>query len=196
VAGHEANVELLTACSTLEEARQLVEPYLTAWEMSAAASQRGWPVFRFQFRGGRIARLDGVPGFTGMREMSASASLAFQLDVLPPAPSRALYGPWIDAIWAHFRNYREGREALVPTAYMCLTLLEASVSGRRQDAAKSYGIDVKALELLGRLTAVADPQKGRKIKGKTRAELTREEEKAIESTLVDIVQAVVRKELT
>jgi hypothetical protein len=195
LSGTDAEVELLAAFATQEEARQFVEPYLHAWEMAAAAL-RGWPVFRFRFRAAQIPRVGGGPGFTATMEIRMSAALAFKLDALPPPPARPLYGPWIDAIWEHFRSYREGRQALLPTAYMCLSLLEASVSGDRRKAAEFYGLEKKALAELGKLTsAVPDPQKGRKIVGTRPAELTPEQEKTIEGTLVDIVRAVVRKEL-
>ena len=199
VAGTSADVELLGIFASQEEARQRVEPYLQAWEMSAA-SLRGWPVFRFRFQSARIPRADATLGSTGTIDLAVSAALAFQLDALPSAPTRPLSGPWIDAIWEHFRNYREGREALVPTAYMCLELLEASVPGERQKkarkaAADHYGLDFKVLDRLGKLTAVSDPQKGRKMPKNTPEPLTPEEEREIERTLVDIVRAVVREKL-
>jgi hypothetical protein len=196
ITGTQADVELLASYSNQEEARQCVEPFLHAWEMAAASHVR-CPVFRFRFLGAQVPRADGAPGFTVSRQVPVAFNVARKLDVLPTAPSRPLHGPWFDAIWMHFRHYREGREALVPTAYMCLTLLQASVPGRsrsdrRRNAERTYGLP---LGRLGELTAKADPKKGRKIDGTTAEELTPAEEKEIELALGEIVRAVVRVEL-
>ncbi len=123
---------------------------------------------------------------------------------MPIPPGKPFLGPWHDAIWTQFREFREGRRLLISTANMCLSLLEASVRGQelpkekpRSAAARVYRLAEASLSTIGRLAAVPDPTQGRKIattKGVVPApvRLTDVELGEVEQALLEVVRAVQR----
>ena len=77
-----------------------------------------------------------------------------------------------DALVQRLRRYRSGGESLTATAYWMLTKIEAAFGGRRagharEGAANALRVDEKILATIGRLSARADSEVGRKAKGDT-----------------------------
>lgn len=191
-----AEVWIKGEIASAEEARSIVEPYLRAWEMIAGA-ERGYPVFTFRFSGAHIPLPDGLLGVTASIDIHTDASLAFALDKLPPLPMRVPSTPWAWAVWDRFSRYREGAEALVPTAYFCLTLLFAASADQRapkenkvKAAARFFGLPEQVLKTMGELTARPDLKHGRKITG-TLLSLSDQDLQFVERELVRIVRAVI-----
>jgi hypothetical protein len=195
-----ADVWIKGTVESAEEARSIIDPYLRSWEMKAGA-ERGYPVFTFRFRGANIPLPDGRSRVTSSIDIGWHTSFARALDELPPLPTTVPSTPWGEAVWDRFCRYREGAEALVPTAYLCLTLLFAGASGEKRlkesklsAAARVFGLPEKVLRKMGELTATPDLKHGRKIQGTPRS-LSEQDLQFIEEALVRIVQAVISWDL-
>lgn len=170
-----ATVTLKEHFATAEAARELVDPYLRAWEL-AAALQFGRVELCFVFERPDIIDRNPTPGtITGAVCFLASASLSGTAIVrtirreYPAPPQGFVVSLDAETLWHRYEGYTEGREPLLSMAYFCLTLLEAR-AGSRLNAVRLYGIHKNALNKLGELTALGDVQTARKIdqQGKSR----------------------------
>jgi hypothetical protein len=171
VSSNRAVVEMIGHTATEEDARTLIEPYLRAWEIWAAANDRhsGVPMI-FVFEGAEIVdrRPDPTPGSVsgaarlsrGVRRVPASISVTVVATAYPSAPQGFEASPDVEVMWLRWNLYRQGREPLASMAYFCLTVIEASVRGKvgrgeRNAAAGMYGIGRDVLDRLGELVSVA-----------------------------------------
>lgn len=69
-----------------------------------------------------------------------------------PYPKNFILTPDVESMYLRYKNYCKKRENLLSMAYMCLTVLEASVGGR-QAASSKYSIDISVLRKLGELVS-------------------------------------------
>jgi hypothetical protein len=70
-------------------------------------------------------------------------------DRYPALPDDFDFSADAEVMWTLYDGYLQGRDRILPMAYTCLSRLEYSAGGRRDDAARQYRIDKK--EVLGRL---------------------------------------------
>jgi hypothetical protein len=84
--------------------------------------------------------------------------------------------------------FRAGKEPLQSMAYFVLTLLE-SVAGNRQEAARSFSIDLSVLSTIGRLSSTkGDSSTARKIKSpKPLQELSGPEKQWLEQAIRRVI---------
>lgn len=165
--------EMKDHLATAENAREVVEPLLHAWEIDAAL-RRGRREFCFEFERPEI--IDRSPPEPGVIEVTASATVRTSGEVrakiisrtYPQPPVGFVASQDVQTLMLHLEAFVAGRERLVDAAYFCLTLLER-LAGNRRDAACMFGIHPKVLSEMGRLTSdqVGDGQTARKLSRKS-----------------------------
>ncbi|MDA2921265.1 hypothetical protein MYX76_17530 [Desulfobacterota bacterium AH_259_B03_O07] len=80
----------------------------------------------------------------------------------PNLPIAFKASPDVESMYQRYEGYLEGKEPLTSMAYMCLTIFEASVRGRRQASIK-YHIHRDVLNKMGELTSTrGDKEQPRK----------------------------------
>jgi len=152
-------------------ARERVEPYVRAWELSEALNS-GWRTIRFVFERAEI--VDREPPSPG-KPRGITIEVETGRYQIVGYPARLIHGrrrypeptagfavsPDVETMWNRYEGYRAGREPLTSMAYMCLTVLEAIPDSRntRIDVAKRYGIHPEVLSTLGRLTTVVGDER-------------------------------------
>lgn len=143
-----------------DDARRAVDPFLRAWEIEAdLTSNIGMIRFKFD-RVDVIDRNPPPPGSPQVIEIKGissvsfvgSASLHLTCSKYPQPPATFRATPEVQHAYRRWLGYRSGKEPLQSMAYFVLTLLE-SAAGSRQDAARSFQIDLPVLATIGRLSS-------------------------------------------
>ena len=155
--------------ATSEAARALVEPFLRAWELSAALVDAS-DNFEFVFEASEIVDREpasgvigaGGAGMAGQSTLSAYART--KRGKYPDPPVRLTCDADVDLIFECYRRYCAGHRSLSDACYFCLTVLERA-AGSRRDAAAHFGIDFSVLTKIGELTAQKGGREARKISG-------------------------------
>jgi hypothetical protein len=150
--------------ASVDDARMRVEESLRGWEVVIGLEEHPGAV-RFKFERAEIDEYttDTESG-TRLREakvwIETSADLCASGHVSRgkyPGPGEAFsVDEVVEALYARYSRYQEGREPLASMAYFCLTVLEKGVGnqeteagGQRTAAAKRYGIATDVLRHLG-----------------------------------------------
>jgi hypothetical protein len=178
--------------------RAALEPHLRAWEVQLELERGMWAEFRFE----SAEVIDRQPdsghheialesGVTATAVMSAELVRGFAV-YPPPPPHRLAATPLVEALRARLRDVRHRRERLLVAAYWCLTQIERAY-GSRAEAAAALNVSGNILGVIGRLTAVDDPQEGRKAGGPARA-LTPEEQQWLNQALPALVLRIAQVE--
>jgi hypothetical protein len=150
------------------DAREVLEPYLSAWEASAEIN--GVHV-EFRLSGAevvdrdpdsRVVPLSTVMGF-GLGSLRANLTIGHSAF---PEPASSYFNETdtVTALRKRLDDHRRGRERLLSTANWVLTKLEAEHGGRK-DAASNLNVDPSVLSKVGHLASYNDPNQGRKAKG-------------------------------
>jgi len=191
-------VQMKVDCSTEQSARAQVEPFLKAWETSAALSE-GRKVITFEFQRSKIVDRSPDPaGQTKLRPLagilSATGSLVGCLQVskthYPEPPKDFVMCPDVETMWRRYSGYQEGREPLSSMAYLCLTILEMNAGDRRRSALQ-YGFDHTVLSKLGYLCSeVGDEQTARKRSNQSQ---NRSYTPAEKSWMEAVIRAMIRR---
>lgn len=192
--------------ASVDEAREAVDPYVTAWEI-AEATRRGRRKVRFEYQSAQIVDRapspDGnqtashvVSKFDTVRSVSRAVERASSY---PAPPGTFVASPDVETMWQRYEQYVQGREPLPSMAYFCLTVLETSArnvpgKGRnREKALRAYAIQDKVLGKLGELTSkYGDAETARKAGGTGRP-LTSAERDWVEKCLRVLIRRVGEK---
>jgi hypothetical protein len=143
-----------------DEARRAVEPFLRAWEIEAdLTSNIGMVRFKFD-RAEVIDRHPPPPGSSQVIEVKTGSVVSFSDSVslhltcsrYPQPPAIFRVTPEVQHAYRRWLGYRSGKEPLQSMAYFVLTLLE-STAGGRQNAARSFQIELPVLGAIGRLSS-------------------------------------------
>ena len=162
-----ARFEMKDHCATAEEARELIEPLLRAWEVDAGLRD-GYREIEFVFEEAEIVDRKPTPGVIHVptSKMTITAyppTLEVGRNRYPEPPTNLAVGADVEVMYHRYGLYREGRDLLANMANFCLTVLEASVKGSQRTAAeKIYGIDRDVLSTLSRLASEKGGQEARK----------------------------------
>ncbi len=178
--------------SSIESARQLVEQYTRAWEISAGLRD-GPGTISFVFEDGDVVdlnpdRTNGVVIRTKTTNIAVSGHLAsvhISRGSYPPPANEFKASSEVEQMYYQYVLFLEGKRALGAMAYLCLTVLEDSTgikSGKRNRAVERYKISPKVLNKLGLLTESKGGQEARKARGLT-ADFTPEERRWLEETI-------------
>lgn len=189
-----------------EHAREEVDPYLRAWEISEAV-RRGRRKVRFEYQSAEVVDRapspDGpqttrhvVSKFDTLRSVSRAAERSSSY---PAPPETFVASPDVETMWQRYEQYVQGREPLLSMAYFCLTVLENSARGvpgkgnNRAKASRIYDIEYEVLDKLGALTSgFGDGGTARKADGAGRP-LTPNERDWIERCLLSLIRRVGEK---
>lgn len=165
-------VTMLDHYPSAESAREIVDPWLRAWEIDQALSL-GKTELRFEYEGVEI--IDRSPPVLGQGQVVVSGAVAFisvgtvlvnatvTQGKYPAFPKRFKLTPDLETLWHRYRGFEQGREPLTSMGYFCLTLVEQSAGGRKH-AANTYKISREILNKLGHLTsALGDVGTARKV---------------------------------
>jgi hypothetical protein len=141
--------------ATAEEARDVIEPYLRAWELDAALTHDSPDVLRFVYRSSEIIDRNPPPGAVGLGSadvlvLGEDLNIRMDLNEYPAPPVGLVVSAEVDAMYDRFSRYKAGQVPLGPMADFCRTVLE---EGQRSAAAKKYGIDPLVLRTLADLAA-------------------------------------------
>jgi len=158
--------------ATADSAREVVEPFLNAWEIDAAI-RRGRREMHFEYDAPEIIDRDPTPGIIELAagatvRTSGHAMLKVIASAYPQPPSGFVASEDVRTLMLHFEAFVAGQERLVDAAYFCLTLVERHAGGRAE-AAREFGIDVEVLRKVGFLTSdqVGDERTARKLSRKS-----------------------------
>jgi hypothetical protein len=190
-------IQMKTDCSSEEQARNIVEPLLNAWELDNLLTQ-GKKEFCFEFKSSKI--IDRNPTISnGSSKMEGrtqgyslvGGKLSFNItrNKYPSPPRDLSYTSDVESLSKRYEGYLKGKEPLLSMAYFCLTLLESRARDRA-NAGKVYFIDEKVLSNLGRLTSeCGNIFEARKVKGgQSFAPLTESEKNWIVDTIKQLIR--------
>jgi hypothetical protein len=167
----EARVEMKTHFANHEDAIAKVAPFLRAWELETDLTKTV-DELTFRYRTAEIIDRAPTPLPPGQKlvsvdfpiniETRATCSKHIIRASFPSPPSNIAVTPDVESMWHRLRLYRQNRALLSDTAYYCLTALEKSAGGRREDAAARFGIAMEVLRKVGELAATRGGAEGRK----------------------------------
>jgi hypothetical protein len=194
VEGDRALVTMRTHVATKKEARDLVDPRLRAWELTATL-QLGLGQFELEFESAELVDRDPAPPGTTQH---LQAELHVDMDAFLTAAahvSRAKYpdpplgiarDAAVELMFDRFTRLRRGTITLADAAYFCLTVLELEGGGRR-GAARKFFVAEPVFRKLGDLTANKGGRDARKASGAT-VDYTREERRWLEAAMKTLIR--------
>lgn len=186
--------------ATESDARNFLEDYIRDWELEVGLTC-GPNVFQLKFEQSSLIDLNPAPHAASLKAqirigcLGATAALAPPAPPSYPSPPTAIKrSPDVDSMFQRYAGYREGREPLAGMAYFCLTVLEQSArqkiqnaNGKRDAAARWYGISKKDLEQVGKLCTTKGGADARKAEG-LGSQLTPQEKRYLESAVVAFIR--------
>lgn len=171
--GDTAIFEMKKHYSTADEAKEVVDEYLRAWDIWIGL-EHDPDDLRFVFDRANV--IDRSPHETGKNivnlqahvaasTVTSNVSLHVPHEWYPSFPQNFIASPDAETMYLRYKAYRQNREKLTSMAYMCFTVLTASAGGREK-AAKQYYISSKVLKKLSGLsTERGDATEARKCTG-------------------------------
>jgi hypothetical protein len=202
-----ALVTMKSDYATADEARRVVQPFLRAWEVSAALD-RGKSVMRFTFVDAKVIDRNPTPGvhilvgagaLTIGADMGATAILTMSRYPDPP-PTGFSVTLDVETLWRRYERYVADRRQLLSMGYFCLSALQTIHGGpqtrsenraggqRRTKAANALGVDRAVLDKLGELTSErGDGETARKRDGRE-SDLTGAEADWIQAALRELIR--------
>ena len=180
-------VTMKTHCATVAAAQAEVEPFLRAWELTAALQFRPGD-FELAYERATIIDRNPTPAadinavaVMKIANVSLSATLSAHVGRSkypdPPPPGLARDAA-VELMFERFRRYRARGTTLADMANFCLTTLELTAEGRN-GAAQRFMIARTVLNKLGDLAASKGGSEARKAKG-AKAEFTAAEREWLE----------------
>jgi hypothetical protein len=167
--------EMIEHYATPEAAREIVDPFVRAWEIDAAL-RRGRRECRFEFDRPEMIDRNPEPGvaiaYLGSMTLRATGTVRWAKVIAttyPAPPDGFMASQDVQALMLHFEAVVAGRERLVDAAYFCLTVLQRRVGGGKHEAADEFVIHVDVLRKVGFLTSdqVGDERTARKLSQKS-----------------------------
>ncbi len=166
---------------TEKDARETVEGFLRAWELDVAL-QYDSSELHFVFDRPKIVDRDpppppppGTPQTVELDALTMSVGIPSVNVVVHqrqyPRPPRGFVADTLSrTMWDQYERYKEGRDRLLPMAFLCLTRLEYRARNHpagkqwRQKASSMYRVDRAVLDKLGELTTtLGDETEARKL---------------------------------
>jgi hypothetical protein len=185
-----ADVAMKSHHATAATARTEVEPFLRAWELSAAL-EFGVGHFEFIYDQAKIVDRASTPEtfpltITSPFQIEIDAAYVRHAKYPDPPPDGVAVDETVTKMAERFKRYRFGRTSLGDAANYCLTELEKAAGGRkgarRGGAARRYSVDKKILDKIGELADGKGGSEARKAKG-AEAEFTVTERHWLEETM-------------
>lgn len=158
------SISMHTHCSTVGQARELVERFLRSWQIQSGVDS-GQTVIWFDFDRSEIVDRDPpahgepqmvVPDSASHGHRASCPTIIERRRAYPDSPNSFLASPHVVAMWDRYESYLQGKEPLLSMAYACLTLLEGTTgakSSARKAVCKQYSIAHAVRDKLGDLVS-------------------------------------------
>ena len=179
-----AKIVMKTHCPMPDLAREMVDPFLHDWELSALLEDKQ---ARMEFRFNRAEVIDRRPEAGVVHVPSAQIySTAYPPTIqtgrnrYPNPPVGLTLDSTVDRMLRRYQDYLDGRTFLGDVAYYCFTELQEAAG--RGDIEKHFGIDQSVLQRLTGLTDAKGGKQARKAKG-AQAEFTSEQRAWLEAAI-------------
>lgn len=160
--------------STTKEARNIVDEFLTCWEVYIGLEHDPGDL-RFDFDHAEYEAVEEsssthtliAESGTVKIVMSDQAQLHVSRIRFPSRPHRFKLSPDVITMYDRYKLYRQGKESITSMAYMCLTILEASARATdsycktrnlRGKASHQYNIEYEVLDRLAMLVSTKGDQ--------------------------------------
>jgi hypothetical protein len=162
-----ARIDMRDHYSAEQDARDIVEPFLCAWELSAALN-RNPGEWQFVYDRANVIDRNPPPGTVlspaaGRYTLTGGSVNSVVSATYPPPPVGIACDAAVDFMFYHYRKLREGHESIAYVANCCLTMLEFR-AGNREAASHRFGISSKVLDKFGYLLANKGGIEARKAK--------------------------------
>ena len=160
--------EMKTHCATLEEAKLVVKSYIKAWEI-VIGLEYSPDELCFKFENAKIIDRKpfngkGIIAAAGTFRLSATVNATLQVKrkKYPSPPKDFIVSPLLERIYARYKEFRLGREKILPMGYLALNTIEnfakekskeSNQQNKRELAAEYFKIDKEVLDYLGQLTS-------------------------------------------
>ncbi len=181
VKGGEAHFEMKEHFATVQQALEVLGPFIRQWEF-AAALDRGPGEFELVFLDAVVEDRKPTPGVVDVaRQETFKVGDSFSpvfVRGYPEPPTNVAMNTDVEAMALHYSRYREGKETLAAMAYFCLTVLQRAAGGRHAMPTK-FGIEVTVADTLGHLVTEMGGAEARKDDGRSH-EFTADERNWIE----------------
>jgi hypothetical protein len=196
-------IQMKSDCSTEDQARKLVEPHLRAWELDNFLKMGKMELW-FEFVNSKIVDRNPLPSDSPIiLNVHNAEHLLFSDEITihvtrknyPLPPHNILCSPDVDSLVKRYEGFLKGKEPLLSMAYFCLSLIESKATGRK-NAAHKYNIDLKVLNLMGKLTSeCGDMKEARKLnKTSTLHKLTEPEQTWVRETIKIFIRRIAEYE--
>ena len=127
-------------CSTEEEARNLIDPYLSSWVIYHELTGRGG--FDFRYDSAEVVDLAPDERESGSLHVALTERIGWQecIDIkitskaYPRPPTAFSLDPDVESMWLRFKGYRNGKEPLPGAAYFCFTVIKTRAGSLRNAA--------------------------------------------------------------
>jgi len=176
----ELTVDLHEHFSSVEEAREFVDPFLEAWEVKYGTQFRRREI-GFSYEDAEVVREDTEKEkLTVEEELTFEAEASFNVSEhiergkYPKPPDKFRLSPDARTLWNRYEGYEEGREPLFSMGYACLDFLRWRAGGQKE-AAKKYNVSRSLLQKLGTLTEQRVHHEVARKPSKTKGEATSRE---------------------
>jgi hypothetical protein len=189
-----AEVTMKSHHATVDAARAEVEPFLRAWELTAAL-EFGPGEFELAYQRAAIvdrnpppqANINGVlHAEVGNFTSTATGTIHVGRSKYPDPPLGIARDADVDLMFDRVCRYRAGTTTLADAANLCLTVLQLTAGGRPA-AARRYSIAKTVLNRLGDLAATKGGNEARKAKG-AQVEFTAAEKRWLEETMKRLIR--------
>jgi len=168
-----AEITMNAHFASVGEARGVVEPFLRAWELDMAL-RYGPRSIEFEYERPVIIERAPAPGANVIYVVGACVAVG-SCDVkmrvgfanFPQPTNDIRRDSIVDLMYARYALYREGRTLLGDAANFCFTAIAMGGGGRRNTAAKHYGVSEEVLATLGKLSATKGGHHARKATAAT-----------------------------
>ncbi len=184
---------------TPEEAKEALEPHLSAWEQNAALNPSRYRI-HFEFDRADVVDRNPTPGVINVHSAvsavtSTNVILTRRLHAYPDPDNGFVSSDLTETMVRRFRDAQDGREGLTAMAYWALTVVIKQFGGKgnsgRRKAAIELQVDPDVLRKLGELTSdVDDPVRGRKAGGHQDRSLSEKELRWIEIVVARLIRRV------
>jgi hypothetical protein len=155
VKGREARFEMKEHFPTVDQALEVVGPFIRQWEFAAALDRRPGE-FELVFLDAVVEDYKPTPSVVAAVKASGhivvgeSLSPVFVRGSYPEPPTNIEVDADVEAMALYYLRSREGKGRLAAMAYFCLTVLER-IAGDRLSIPKKFGVDLTVADTLGHL---------------------------------------------
>jgi hypothetical protein len=177
VKGGEAHFEMKEHFPTVQQALEVVGPFILQWEF-AAAIDRDPGEFELVFLDAVVEDRKPTPSVVDVARQETvkvgdSFSPVLGRSSYPEPPTNVAVDADVEAMALHYSRYRKRKETLAAMAYFCLTVLERAASAARRRQLRrlamqcKFGIEVTVANTLGDLTSEKGGAEARKDDGRS-----------------------------